>query len=193
MKINEYQQQAMKTALYREQIARNAGIDLFIKPNETPPKDSALNLLCKSYVINGFIGEVGEFFEQPSIGELGGILWYTAAVATEYGVPMMDLFDVVNGETFTHAAPTINIDRVKQKPLDAATVLTLQLGNKWKKVLRDGKDWTPLGMIETILGYLIAYCETFENMSLQDAAEYNIQQLADRAKRGTIQGDGDER
>lgn len=192
MNINEYQTAAMKTALYREQIAKNAGI-IALKVDDSAPDSPALDMLCKTYAITGFIGEVGEFFDNPSVGELGGILWYAAAIATEWDIPMIELFDTANGKSFEHAGPAINIDRDKQAPLQDATILTLQLGNKWKKVLRDNKDWTPEGMVSAILGYLIAYCEDFENLSLQAAAEYNIAQLAERAKKGTIQGDGDNR
>lgn len=193
MTVNEYQQQALTTAIYRKQIMGRFNLE----PDFNAKERDLTNLLCKDYVVSGFCGEVGEFLENPSIGELGGVLWYCAAIATEYDEPLSDVLGLSQDATFDLVEPTINIERDSQDPLIDAAIVALKMQNQWKKKLRDGKEFSPLGAVSTVIGYIVASADTGEIdvpvFLLSEAAKYNLEQLAKRAQEGKIQGDGNNR
>lgn len=67
--------------------------------------------------------------------------------------------------------------------------------NKYKKVLRDGREFPMDDMISElgdILWYVANVCEDFD-INLQEVAEKNIEKLVDRQKRGVLGGSGDNR
>lgn len=69
-----------------------------------------------------------------------------------------------------------------------------EYSEKVKKLIRDGKLDKPLSAKELgdVLWYLTAAAKEL-GYSLTDIAEINIVKLSDRAERGKIQGNGDER
>lgn len=75
-----------------------------------------------------------------------------------------------------------------------------EVAEKVKKMLRDGHI-DPHALHKEIgdcLWYLAALCHDLSeefglNLSLAKAAEVNLEKLADRAKRNTLQGNGDNR
>lgn len=193
MTVNEYQQQAMTTALYREQIAKR----LRLEPDFNAKERDLVDLLCKDYVVSGFCGEVGEFLEDSSISECGGILWYIAAIATEYGVTLSEALEVHANATFNDVQDD---SHYAEEPLKYAAVLTLKTQNVWKKHLRDGREFDPIQPMNNVIRYIVAHLNAANtgevdapDFLLAEAARYNLEQLADRAARGKIQGDGDNR
>ena len=72
-----------------------------------------------------------------------------------------------------------------------------EVANKVKKIQRDDKfELTPAKILEIkgeiggCLWYLAALCSEL-GITLDSAAEYNLEQLSDRKKRGVISGSGD--
>ena len=188
MTLNDYQTAAYKTALYREQIANHYNLD-----TRSDDDVKILDAFCADYVVIGFVRGVGEFIANPSIGEAGGILWYAAAIATEFDVlfsAALDL-DIINA-TFDDIKSIISIGHEQSPLLDAAQV-ALSTQNQWKKMLRDGKRFNPIPDVNWILSYLVSYLDYEVSFTLEQAAIYNLEQLASRAERGKIQGDGDDR
>lgn len=75
-----------------------------------------------------------------------------------------------------------------------------EVANKVKKFIRDGYDKEEFEQkkidIAYELGDVLWYCAALArdlDMDLGHIAEHNIKKLQDRAKRGTLQGDGDKR
>ena len=193
MKVNDYQAQAKTTALYRDQIAKRYRLE----PDFNAKERDLVDLLCKDYVVSGFCGEVGEFLEDLSVGEAGGMLWYCAAIATEYHMSLSEAFEVHSEATFND----IHDDsHYAEAPLKYAAVLALKMQNAWKKHLRDGREFDPVQPMNNVIRYIVAHLnatntrqEDAPDFLLVEAARYNLEQLADRAKRDKIQGDGNNR
>lgn len=74
-----------------------------------------------------------------------------------------------------------------------------ELANKEKKILRDDNgDVTPEArrLLMKELGGVLWYCAAVAyeiGLSLSEVAQYNINELASRKERGTLQGSGDDR
>lgn len=189
MKLNDYQQQALTTAIYRKQIMERFNLE----PDFNAKERDLVTDLCKDYVLSGFCGEVGEFFGanfHNAMGELGGVFWYTAAVAHEWGLTLAEMFGLEPDATFDDIAPVADFD------MDIA-VNALVLMNQWKKVLRDNKQYDFPGAVSRIIAgfkHYTSYCTSdYPNIDFTDAARYNLEQLAKRAQEGKIQGDGNNR
>lgn len=75
-----------------------------------------------------------------------------------------------------------------------------EVANKVKKFVRDGYDVEDFELKKIELAYelgdVLWYCAALArdlDFSLEDIAKHNINKLQDRARRGTLQGDGDNR
>ena len=75
-----------------------------------------------------------------------------------------------------------------------------EIANKVKKFVRDGYDQENFEMkkleLMAEIGDVMWYCAALARdigFDLQHVAQYNIHKLQDRAARGKIQGDGDDR
>ena len=74
-----------------------------------------------------------------------------------------------------------------------------ELAGKVKKILRDkNKEITQAdkdglkGELGDVLWYFTQICNELD-LSIEEVAEYNLDKLADRQKRGVIKGEGDNR
>jgi NTP pyrophosphatase (non-canonical NTP hydrolase) len=74
-----------------------------------------------------------------------------------------------------------------------------EIANKYKKVLRDNggvlteeKRQDLIDELGDVLWYVAAIAKDI-NVQLSEVASRNVQKLADRASRGTLQGSGDKR
>lgn len=70
-----------------------------------------------------------------------------------------------------------------------------EYANKYKKVLRDGKEFDlddQMSELGDILWYFSALC-TDAGFNLDDVADYNLRKLFDRQDRGVLGGSGDNR
>ena len=75
-----------------------------------------------------------------------------------------------------------------------------EIANKVKKFIRDGYDVEQFEQkkmeLAAEIGDVLWYCAALSRdlgFDLQHVAQYNINKLQDRARRGKISGDGDER
>lgn len=184
MKLNDYQAKAQTTALYREQIARNHGL-IPMQVDPTAPQSRALQSLCWTYVLDGLRGELYELARTAPnspgfVDEVGDVLWYFAAIATEAGVR---LSDVAGCETWQHIYIPNTTDLY---------LLALEPSNRFKKVLRDGREFDVVPWARLMLQTFARRCQIWE-VDMAAAAQSNLDKLASRAERGTLQGDGDNR
>ena len=74
-----------------------------------------------------------------------------------------------------------------------------EVANKVKKIIRDGTNKNDEGLVQDLsaeigdcLWYIAVLADDF-NIKLSDIASANIEKLANRQKKGTIQGSGDTR
>lgn len=186
MRLNDYQAKAKVTALYREQIARHHGL-IPIQIDPTTPQSRALQSLTWTYVLDGLRGELYELAQTHPSGdgftaEVGDVLWYFAAIATEAGVT---LSEVAGCETWQH------IYRTPVGTIDLY-LLALEPSNRFKKHLRDGRSFDVLPWARMMLQTFARRCDTW-GVDMAEAAQSNLDKLADRAARGKIQGDGNKR
>lgn len=197
MTLNEYQERAMQTAIYREQIEDKFSLSIQTMSGDVEPSRDTLILdhMAKDYVLEGLQGEYSEHRKKPTIGELGGIMWYVAACAHEWGYKLQDVF---------WGAPTVReaqrIAFIKTgvygpedyKIVDDARTPELYLlgvGNDWKKVIRDDRTYDIRRLLKVVLVSLKLLRHTPED--IEQAMQYNLNQLAERAATGTIQGSGE--
>lgn len=172
MKLDYYQAEAQKTALYKN-----------------------LNLEI-AYPCLGLVGELAELIEADEISivnekeriysELGDVLWYVAAVCTDLGITMSTCCGVESFEDITlrNVGSNIKMFIIAGRACEAA-----------KKVLRDHNESKKIivrACLRNLMEYLAAYCN-FNNLSLTHAADLNLNKLKSRQERGVVHGDGDTR
>lgn len=171
MNFKEYEEKAITTKCYADEVA-------------------------VPYVVLGLCGEVGEFIEKVRtkssvdlvFKECGDILWYCAAIRIEMDLDPIEWPNSYAEEMFDSVDPAEYAGQVAEQT---------------KKWLRD--DWNGVGTevpeerkqkIHTYLTNLLQLLhnwleEANAGITLQEIAQQNIEKLADRARRGVINGSGD--
>jgi hypothetical protein len=180
--LNDYQAQAKATVMYPEPIP---GVPV--------------------YPLIGFAGEVGELLEalerkEASLDavhkEAGDVLWYLAAIATDTGLKLGDLYSDFANVRFTVRALR---DHFLWSPQTALSIFVGRVAEDVKKSIRDNGsvvDEQRKLRIRTCLGDTILALDALleDNLtSLGVAAQVNMAKIAARKAAGTIQGSGDSR
>ena len=165
MKINEYQVEAYKTAIY---------IDKVIYPT--------LGLVNE-------IGEIQEKYDDPekykvedTLQEMGDVLWYIAALCTDLGITMSFL---ENKEEF------YELDSMFFEASMIAGIVKkwLRDSNRTFSVEKIFEIQTHLSKIYTALQ---TYCLDIQ-FSIEEVFKMNIEKLNSRKERGVLTGSGDHR
>jgi len=168
--LKKYQNLSRKTAIY--------------------PEDVGL-----AYETLGLCSEVGELLENCTaiphkvdhaklVGEFGGVLWYTARLCDRLELSMHDVF-----ECGLESAPGMIF----------LSIYSGLFANKAKKVLRDHKsqmnEESKKAMQNLLINFVASYkgALTKFNLTVDQVAEYNLDQLFSRQERGKLGGDGDDR
>lgn len=184
MNWNEYQQQALTTAIY--------------------PLKRELE-----YTTFGLVSELGElndvYFESKAIGwgfsqaalnsflkEAGDAYWYVAAVADALNISLSTIWESYAPQTTA--------------PLKSRGLLVVALGGRGgqiagivKKSIRDNDGFLSDAGAEAIkvhLGYILIYLNELVGLlggTPEGVTAKNLNKLADRKKRGVLQGSGDNR
>lgn len=166
--------------------------------------------ICKRkiYFLIGLLGEVGELANQTkkilrddddtltssrrlSIkGEIGGVLWYIANLCEEFDIQMADLHSESSQKGYAHHGMRDRFHILIQMNQETAVVAQIV-----ENYLKNPTDSTPprLQRSLTNLFFLIEEFCTTCCLDIKMVADYNIEKLFSRRKRGVIQGDGDER
>jgi len=144
----------------------------------------------EEYLTLGLIAEVGEaagklakrrrdgvFDEKAFIKELSDILWFVANLA--------DYYDKNNDANFSAELKNCFSEEVDDDRFDE-TIMRLLV--YWVGVFLDCEDEHLADIVFEVGGLAKGYGYTLEQV-----AEINIAKLRDRAARGVIKGDGDER
>ena len=149
--------------------------------------DSANN---EEYLTLGLIEEVGEaagklakrrrdgvFDEKAFIKELGDILWFVAN--------LVDYYDRENNTKISDELKDCFETEVDDDSFDDEIMRLLVY---WVGYFLDGECWRLIDIVYEFGGLAKKYGYTLEQL-----AEINLAKLRDRAARGKIQGNGDER
>ena len=182
MNWNEYQQQALTTAIY--------------------PLKRELE-----YTVLGLCSEAGELglayadgkgpwgFTTSNVDNLlkeaGDVYWYVAAVADALNVPLQHIWDTKAVGISLSSSRGITVLQINASASEIAGVL--------KKAIRDNDGFMTdagaekikehLGCILLLLGGLLA----FFSSTPEAVTAKNLNKLADRKTRGVLQGSGDNR
>ena len=181
MKLDEYQQGAIATAIY--------------------PKH--LTLL---YPTLGLCGEIGELiqvflndahtnvdFSENLFKEVGDVLWYVAGTAHDAG---LTLSQVMQRKTFLKA---YNECWLEDDVMEELAVAAGVVAENVKKAHRDNKGVLKRprkakirAALRRVVHLLTWICER-KGTTLEAIAQMNHDKLASRQQRGKLQGDGDNR
>jgi len=137
-----------------------------------------------TYPALGLCNEIGEYLESDTDsmwGELGDIMWYVSALATDLEADLQDCFDLT-----------------EPGGMHSVTVLVIHAARiaGWvKKIIRgDGNDKRDdiLKSIGEII-HTIDVISRSRGKSVDQVCQENIDKLFDRKDRGVLKGDGDNR
>lgn len=128
------------------------------------------------YPALGLAGEVGEWYASGDILEAGDVMWYVAAIATELDAKLDDLEET--GEFSPCSAAGRVCEQVKRIIRDDRGLLTPERREKIRHALAD-----VVSSVYRILG----------PVRFDEVLQLNLRKLADRAMRGVLKGEGDER
>lgn len=144
----------------------------------------------EEYLTLGLIEEVGEaagklakrtrdgvFDEKAFIKELGDILWFVANLA--------DYYDRENGRKISDELKECFEAEIDDDSFDDDIMRLLVY---WVGYFLDGECWRLIDVVYEVGGLAKRHGYTLEQV-----AEINLAKLRDRAARGKIQGNGDER
>lgn len=144
----------------------------------------------EEYLTLGLIEEVGEaagklakrrrdgvWDEKAFIKELGDILWFVANLA--------DYYDKENGTKFSDSLKDCFLLEVDDDRFDDDIMRLLVY---WVGYFLDGEGWRLTDIVFGVGGIAKKH-----GYMLEQIAEINLAKLRDRAARGKIQGNGDER
>jgi NTP pyrophosphatase (non-canonical NTP hydrolase) len=182
---NEYQQQALSTAIYplkRELEYTAFGLVSELgELNEVYVESKSLGWGFSQAALNSFLKEAGDCY------------WYLAAVADALNVSLQHIWE--------EYAPLTNY-----RPLKSRGMLLLVLGGRGaqiagivKKAIRDNDGFLSDAGAEAIkchLGYLMLHLNELVDLlggTPEGVTANNLNKLADRKKRGVLQGSGDNR
>lgn len=176
MDLNQYQQEAFKTAIYP-----NQGKNLVY---------ATLGLLEESGEVAEKVGTGRQINNEEVIKELGDVLWYLACCCTEMQVDLKLIYQ-----------KSLNKDAPKSVKSLIATLFqaTSKVAGKVKKTIRDDKgilqEAKKLEIIEHLASSMICLSILSEtiNSSLEEVASKNLEKLLDRKDRGKLKGSGDNR
>lgn len=167
---NEYQQQALTTAIY--------------------PLKRELE-----YTAFGLLSELGELVsaraggnDDDVKGELGDNFWYVAAMADALHTPLSAVYARLD----TKRLPSV------EQTVEAMTVMAGLIAGHIKKSIRDDDGFLSVEKQRLILNCLSKYMHHLEFLTddygtLNGILNHNLNKLADRQKRGVIGGSGDVR
>lgn len=175
-KLNLYQEGAVTTKIYADQIAI-------------------------PYVILGIVGEVGEFmkvfptpFDHPDqeidldrfIKEGGDVMWYLAATCSEVNVKMGDVIamDISLAE---------GVD-IYGTIFDLAELTKKYLRDEWPKPMSHER-WEKVKLILNVIFNYVVLAITKKELdtSLYEILDTNYKKLQSRKDRGVLSGSGDNR
>lgn len=195
LSFDEYQKQALSTAVYPRQYVLMAGET--VKPSHPS---------C-IYPVFGLCGEIGEVAQvltshmgqTVELGkECGDVLWYVAAICSDLLIGMSDVAEYSTFEAFaqnTLLTNNVHVDDLLVELFIAAGVVS----EATKKTIRDADGFVSperLAVIKValkrVLVALAAICDR-RGISFQSIAQGNLKKLAARAARGTISGSGSNR
>ena len=144
----------------------------------------------EEYLTLGLIEEVGEaagklakrrrdgvFDEKAFIKELGDILWFVANLA--------DYYDRENGRKISDELKECFEAEIDDDSFDDDIMRLLVY---WVGYFLDGECWHLIDIVYELGGLAKRH-----SCTLEQVAEINLAKLRDRAARGKIQGNGDER
>lgn len=165
MNLNDYQKQAMSTAVYPEQYKI-------------------------AYPTLGFIEEVEELLDvsaddkETMIKEMGDVCWYAAAVATDLGLELEACYDdymfLLEDDVEALFIQSCKI---------AGRVKKILRGDKDV----EGKRKEIGQRLGDVLRRLSALAGKYADTTLEEVLRINLEKLAARQERGTLKGDGDNR
>ena len=167
---NDYQQQALTTAIY--------------------PLKRELE-----YTAFGLLSELGELVEARTAGdkaliqgELGDNFWYVAAGADALKTPLYTIYNW----TVTKRPSSV------EESMDALMVLAGLIAGHIKKSIRDDEGFLTQERADNIRACLSKYMHHLEFItddygSVNGILNANLNKLADRKARGVLQGSGDNR
>ena len=175
---NEYQQQALTTAIY---------------PLKRELEYTAFGLLSEVGELAEAMGIETETVRLPSCrGELGDTFWYVAAMGDALNVPLQHIYDYLTAFSFRG-------DLEAEEVLPLIMVQAGLVAGYIKKSIRDNdgflSDRSRVQII-TALCKLMAYSEYLADefgSSVNGILNDNLNKLADRKQRGVLKGSGDSR
>lgn len=153
------------------------------------------------YPALGLAGEIGEFIEAVTEDsdnpekEAGDIMWYIANVAHDAGLKLSECAGIAG---FPRGKIVWSVDEL----FDSLPILCGKICENVKKAFRDnGGELTDerRNNVRKLLGELIralsaiCYNMLYEQANLEAVASDNLAKLKDRAERGKLKGDGNDR
>lgn len=193
--FQEYEQQALTTAVYPRQYVLLAGEK--VKPNAPS---------C-IYPVFGLCGEIGEVVDvlYNTLGqttelykECGDVLWYVAAICRDLNINMGDVAGFESFEEFVYHTELTN--NISMAELVAELFIAAGIvAEATKKTIRDDGGVTTdkrLAVIKKALyRVLVALSAICRDRSVDFAVvpRINLDKLAARSAKGTIGGSGDNR
>jgi NTP pyrophosphatase (non-canonical NTP hydrolase) len=192
--FDEYQRRAMATAIYpREHAVVYPALDLAGEAGEVCEK------IKKALRDHG-----GKIDQDVLAKELGDVLWYLAAMASDLERTLGDT-NITNGLSMSEFQEISTEQYEIITPVRMAFALSVYVSSVSHRIARswidgDGSVIPSETAKQEIFGLHvqrvlegIAIMAHSLNLSLEDIARANLDKLADRAKRGVIGGEGDER
>jgi NTP pyrophosphatase (non-canonical NTP hydrolase) len=179
LKLDEYQVNAYKTALYKQKK---------IYP--------ALKLMGESGEITEKVGKIlrdfdGDFdnpeTKQELAKELGDVMWYVAAICTDYGVKLSEYAHPRKAQDVNKLYEGIDVIKMSARiAAQACYVMELIILS----------DITRMDNIIIQTGKMVELIQKFAHMIgyiLEEIMDMNINKLSSRMTRGKIHGSGDNR
>lgn len=193
--FDQYQKGALSTAVYPRQYVLMGGET--VKPGSP-------SCIYPVFGLCGEIGEVGQVLTN-SLGqyweltkECGDVLWYVAAICSDLSINMSAVAEYEKFEDFDLGVKLTNdvrVDDILHELFIAAGIVA----EATKKTIRDSAGVvTPerlkviVAALRRILVALVSICHE-RGIDFAVVAQGNLDKLAARAAKGTIQGSGDNR
>lgn len=191
----EYQQHALSTAVYPRQYVLMGGET--VKPNAPSCVYPVFGLCGEAgevvQVLNSHLGQTAELNK-----ECGDVLWYVAAICSDLSIQMSDVAGWETFYAFQYNSSLTNSPCLHQLIAELFIAVSI-VAEATKKTIRDSNGIVTnerLAVIKAalrrVLVALAAICGQ-RGIDFGHVAQVNLDKLASRAARGTIQGSGDAR